>query len=232
MKRWLSLLGWGSVGLSLTLATGCSSAPIATGPPADPLYGVLVPPGLPQPTNTPRADAGTVPPAPLAYTPGGTPAFPALMSSSNPATLAGASWQGPLGRPLAIDDANSTGPPFLPGQVAKSQEVLGANANPKVERVPDITPPVQPVLPTGSWQTNPSVIQPTSAGLAASDDALAKQLQDAGVINQRQDPVPDGVRLMCYVSRGPGEGLRIIEMTAVDYARAAQAILTQLNASR
>jgi hypothetical protein len=233
--RWLSLFGWGSIGLGLTLTTGCSSTPMASGPAADPLHGVLVPPGLPQPTNTPKVDAGGIPPAPQAYNQGGVQAFPASMSSSNPATLAGTSWQGPLGRPLAIDDGAGTGPPFLPGQVSRTQPlpgVLGANPNPKVERVPDITPPAQPVTPTASWQTNPAPIQPTAGVQPASDDALAKQLQDAGVINQKQDTVAEGLRLTCYVSRGPGEGLRIIEVTAADYAAAAQAILQQLNASR
>ena len=230
--RWLSLLGWGSIGLSLTLASGCSSAPIASGPPADPLHGVLVPPGLPQPTNTPRADAGGFPPAPQAYNQGGAQTFPASLSSSNPATLAATSWQGPLGRPLAIDDGNSTGPPFFPGQVSRTPGPLGANPNPKVERVPDIAPPTQPVQPTGSWQSNPAPLQPTAGAQPANDEVLARQLQDAGVINQRQDTVPEGVRLTCYVSRGPGAGLRILEVTASDFAGAAQAILQQINGSR
>jgi hypothetical protein len=240
-RRWVSLLAWSSFGLGMTLAAGCSSTPVTSGPPPDPLFGVLVPPGMPQPTNTPKASDSSMPTTPQASNQGGVPATPASLSSSNTATLAGASWQGPLGRPLKMDDNNSSGPPFLPGQLtgrSKTQQVpgvLGPNPNPKVEQVPDIAPAVQPVTPTSSWQT-PQMTQPAvqtaNAVQPPSTEALSKQLQDRGVINQKQDVAPEGVRLTCYVSRGPGAGLRILEVTAADYASAAQAILKQLDATR
>src|SRR5436309_2711184 len=85
-RRGISLLAWGSLCLGMTLASGCSSTPIASAPPHDPLHGVLVPPGgLPQPTNTPKVDATSVPPAPQAFNQGGVQAVPASMASSNPA---------------------------------------------------------------------------------------------------------------------------------------------------
>jgi hypothetical protein len=195
---------------------------MASAPPADPLHGVMVPPGLPPPSGAPKADAGTVTPVPQASNTGGAPALPPSFASSNPATLAGTTGQSPLGRPLAIDD-NHGGPPFLPvNRTAQAPGALGANPTPKVERVPDATPT------TGSVQTNQPDVQPVSANQPTGDDALSKQLEDRGVINQKQEPVPEGVRLTCYVSRGPGLGLRIVEITAADYAAAAQAILQQL----
>jgi hypothetical protein len=229
--RWAALLAWGSFGLGLTLSAGCSHAPMASAPPADPILGVMVPPGLPQPVNTPKVEGAQVSPTPQAFNQGGVPATPA----SNPATLAGNSWQGsPLGRPLAIDDR---GPPFFPGQLTsgnKTQQVpgnLAPNPTPKVERVPDITPPNQPVTPTSAWQTPQPVVQ-TAAAQPFSEDALAKQLRDRGVINQKRDTVPEGLRLTCYVSRGPDGGLLILEVTAADYASAVQAILQKLDTSK
>lgn len=238
-RRWVSRLAWGSLGLALTLASGCSSTPVASAPPADPLFGVMVPPGMPQPASAPKAADASAPTTPQAFNQGGVPTVPASMPSSNTATLAGTSWQGPLGRPLQIDDK---GPPFLPGsltsgsktqQVPATPAVLGPNPNPKVEQVPDITPPVQPVTPTSSWQApNQPAVQTAATPQPASAAALSKQLEDRGVINQKQDTAPEGVRLTCYVSRGPGAGLRILEVTAADYTSAAQAILRQLDTTR
>lgn len=244
--RWVSLVSWGCFGLAATLTPGCSSTPVTNGAAADPLFGVMVPPGMPQPTNTPKADA--VPPAPTQgfnqLNPSGVQATPASLSSGNPATLAGANWQGPLGRPTPIGDNNSFGPPFLPGQStlgSKTQQVPGSpgliapNPNPKVELVPDLTPITPPVTPTSSWQTpQPSAppVQTASLAQPASGATLAKQLQDRGVLSQKQDAVAEGVRLTCYLSRGPEGGLRVLEVTAADYPAAAQAILQQLDAGR
>src|SRR5262249_53980572 len=162
-----------------------------------PLHGVMVPPGLPQPASGPKADATSVSPVPQASNAGGAPALPTSFASSNPATLAGTTGQSPLGRPLAFDD-NHAGPPFLPvNRTAQAPGALGANSNPKVERVPDAAPP------TGSVQPGQPVVQPVSANQPSSDDALRKQLEDRAVINQKQERVPEGVRLTCYVSRGP-----------------------------
>jgi hypothetical protein len=241
-RRWISLLASGSLSLGMAVATGCSSTPMASGPPPDPLYGVMVPPGSPQPTNTPKAEGASVPPRPQAWNnPGGVPAIPASLSSTNPATLAGTSGQGPLGRPTPIADNNSSGPAFLPGQStlgSKTQQVpdmLGPNPNPKVEQVPDIKPANQPVTPAGSWQMpqpNQPAVQSAAAVLPASAEILSKRLQERGVLDQKQEAVPEGVRLTCYLPRGPAGGLRILEVIAADYATAAQAILQQLDNSR
>jgi hypothetical protein len=226
----------------MTVATGCSSTPMASGPPPDPLFGVMVPPGLPQPTNTPKADGASVPQRPQAWNnPGGVPAIPASLSSTNTATLAGTSSQGSLGRPTPIADHNSSGPPLLPGQAtlgSRTQQVpdmLGPNPNPKVEQVPDIKPVNEPVTPAGSWQTphpNQPAVQGASAVVPTSAEILSKRLQERGVLDQKQEAVPEGARLTCYLSRGPAGGLRILEVAAADYASAAQAILQQLDNSR
>jgi len=60
-------------------------------------------------------------------------------------------------------------------------------------------------------------------------DTLSRQLQERGVLNQKQDVVPEGIRLTCYVSRNGGAGLRVYEASASDYTAAAQAILKQLD---
>ena len=240
-RRWLSLLAYGSFGLATALTTGCSATPVATGPPPDPLYGVLVPPGMPQPTNTPKVEATPTTPTPQAYNPGSVPAFQASMNSSNPATLAATNWQGPLGRPLAIDDNNSFGPPFLPGQSTlgnRTQQVPGnpgfvaPNPNPKVESVPDLNPVNQSVTPTNSWQSNQPIVQTGTTTQPTNAELLSKRLQERGVLDQKQELTSEGLHLTCYVSRGPGGGLRILEVTAADFATAAQAILQQLETGR
>jgi hypothetical protein len=211
----VSLFASTSLGLGMALATGCSHTPVASAPQPDPLIGV------PQPTLGTRADAGTVAPAPLASNTGGVPALPVSFSSSNPALLASTSGQ----RPLAMDDNHGL-PPFLPTNVNRTAQTPGPTTAPTVERVPDATPPIQP---TGSAQTNLPVVQPVSASQPTGDAAWNKQLEDRGVINQKQEPVAGGIRLTCYVSRGVGQPLRIVEIpVASDYAAAAQAVLKEL----
>lgn len=225
---WLALLATGL----MSLAGGCSSTPHAQAPPLPP-DPLLVPPKAPQLPGTPPSQA-------QAFQPNGVPALPASLTATNPATLAGASgWQGPTARPLQIDDGKSSGPPFLPGQLtsgSKTPQVPGMpgylppNPNPKVEEVPDVGKPfTPPVTPTGSWQTQAAPTPPTIPA-APTDADLAKRLRERGVVDQKQDATPDGVRLTCYISRG--DGYRILEVTAPDYAAAAQAILKQLDASR
>jgi hypothetical protein len=197
--------------------------------PHDPLHGILAPPMLPQPNNNPsNAGPAATPPASQTYNPN------AISPSSNPATLAGMSWTGPSGRTLAIDDS---GPPFLPAQLtsgSRSQRPegpLGPNANPRVEQVPDANPaPSAPAQTQGTPTLGATLaVQPASATPPSTAEILAKQLQTRGVVNQKQDVVPEGLHLTCYVSRGPSGGLRILEVTAADYATAAQAILQQLD---
>lgn len=221
-RQWLPGVAWGVLFLA-----GCSH-PTNVSQPHDPLHGILAPPSLPRPTNSPNAGPTATP----AVTQ--TNDASAVPTSSNPATLAAMSWTGPAGRTLAIDDS---GPPFLPGQLtsgSRSQRPLGPNPNPKVEQVPDVnpTPTAQPQSqgpPSSGFQP---AAQPAPAAPVSADDSVSKQLQDRGVVNQKQDVVPDGIRLTCYLSRGLSGGLRILEVTATDYATAAKAILQQLDNSR
>ena len=236
-RRLVKVLAWGLFGLGSTLVIGCSSAPIASAPQNhDPLHGVLAPPGIPQPTNSPKASNTSATSSNQQW---GTPGD---NSSTNNATLAGMSGLTPLGRPLPIDD---NGRPLAPGQLTGGSAGLpGPNSAPKVEQVPDARPAVPTVMPTSSWQTPPSAqpavqsIPSASAQLAvqsipsASAESYSKQLQDRGVLNQKQEVIAEGLHLTCYVSAGPAGGLRILEVTAADYASAAQAILRQLDGSR
>lgn len=229
--RWASLLTAGSFSFALTLAAGCSGTQHAQAPPVDPLFGARNPPGMQLPTDMQKVSAAP-PTQPQAFGPGGVPALPASMSSSNPATLAGTSWKGPLGQPTPLD-GNSYGPPLLPGRAtlgSQTPQVIAPppNANPKVEQVPDVPTTTPPVTPTASWQ--PTI--PATGSQRTRSEVLLKELQDRGVVNQKQDAVPEGIHLTCYVSRGPSGGLRILEATAADYTAAAEAILRQLDATR
>lgn len=240
-RRWLLAMLAGV--LAAGMFAGCSQTPAVTQPqPADPLHGVLTPPGMPQPASTPKPAVGwNQPPAQQFGT--------ADNSSTNNATLAGMTWQSPtqLAKPLAIDDNKSppqgtltTGsksqPPPTP---APAPGYVPPNANPKVELVPDIKP-INPNPPTSAVQPVPTSgqapVQPVSATSTPSaplgPDALKKQLQDRGVINQKEDKVPGGVLLTCYVAQ-PGGGFRVLstdpDHPAADYNSAAQAILQQLD---
>ncbi len=227
--------------LGAVFFSGCSQTPTTSGQQAaDPLNGVLTPPGIPLPTNTPpKAAVGwSQPPAQQFGV--------ADSSSTNNATLAGMTWQGPLGKPLAIDDSNRSQAPGQLTNGAKMQPtqqtpgVVAPNPSSKVEPIPDAKPaPNPPVTPTGSWQqppANPPAVKPLVQTVAASSnaipsvgkDTLDKQLQDRGVINQKADQLPDGVHLTCYVSR-PGGGFRVLEATGADYNAAAQAIIQQID---
>jgi hypothetical protein len=178
-----------------------------------------------------------VQPPPQAFNANGVPAIPTSSGSSNTAQLAG-NWQSPLGRPQSLDGTGS-GPPFLPGQLTSNPQpsptpgVPAPNPTPRVEQVPDLqpttsTPPT--VTPIGSWQSPQS--NPTAVQTANLTPDYAKQLQDRGVLSQKQESTPAGLHLTCYLSRGPGGGMRILEVTAADYATAAQAMLRELDASR
>jgi hypothetical protein len=67
--------------------------------------------------------------------------------------------------------------------------------------------------------------QPTAA------EILLKQLQDRGVVNQKQNLVPEGIHLTCVIPRENG-GLRTYVATGADYESAARAILQQIDAAR
>jgi hypothetical protein len=209
----------------VTLAAGCSQNATVAQQNHDPLHGIMTPPGVPQPGSNAK---GTQTPlsAPQAQQASGVPVMPTSLTSSNTATLAGKTGQGAWSRHLAIDDEGRPVTP-KPGFAAP-------NANPKVELVPDLDPNLKPAS-TGTWQapTIPATGGAPAGGLSnATDETLFKQLQQRGILQQKQDPAPGGIRLTCYASRGPEGGLRIYEVTAADYASAAQAILQQLDGPR
>jgi len=215
---------------------GCSSTGTNVTQHHDPLLNRTPPSSIAAPA--PQTAGGPVTPVPSSSNPGQTSGVP---TSSNPATLAGASWQPPLGRPLAINDNNSTGPAFYAGQLTSTSRTphgdafLPPNPNPKVEPVPDVHAAPSKVAPTSNWGGPPTetpTVKPVNAMTPGSADGLYQQLKNRGVVDQKVDTTPEGLHLTCYVSRGPSGGLRILEVTAADYPAAAQAILKQLDAPR
>ena len=175
-RSWRSAVMAGALGLGAALLSGCST-PVANSQAADPLNGVLTPPGtMPQPASTaPKTASGWNPPPANQF-------GSADSSSTNNATLAGMTWQGPLGmpQPLAINDSNKTP---MPGQLTTSSKTLptqqtpsalAPNPNPKVEPVPDAKPTNPPVTPTGSWLPGP-----TNQPVAVPDAPAARPVMQA-----------------------------------------------------
>ena len=228
-RRWLVAT---SLALGVTLFSGCSQTPVASGPQqGDPLHGVLTPPGMPQPNTRTEGVGG--------LEPGAEPAVRRCRFVRDQQRDAGqhdVAGHSPLGKPLALDDSNKTPTPGQLTTGGKAQTpvppgYVAPNANPKVQPIPDAKPANPPL---GSWQpVNPQpTVQTVGASSAptVSNGVLDKQLQDRGVINQKLDQVPGGVVLTCYVAR-PGGGFRILsnKTPTADYASAAQAILQQLD---
>ena len=239
-KRWRARLAFGSFALSMTIAAGCAQTPTTAQQSADPLHGVRTPPGTVVPPNNPPPATTAIPPQlpPQAQNTGGVPVLPTSWASPNTATLAGATAQSSLGRPLAIDDKGSSPPPFFPASNSQQAPVqpgyVAPNPNPKVEPIPDSQPAAKSanVTPVSSWQAPQSTQPMVQTANAAPMADLAKQLKDRGVVNQSQDQTPEGLHLTCYVSRGASGGVRILEVTAADYNTAAQAILREIDAGR
>ena len=206
------------LGLGFALLTGCAQTPTASTQPHDPLHGVMTPPGLPQPSSSPRTQGTptSLPNNNQSFAPIGTE-----NSATNNATLAGL----PLGRPLAIDNQGKPQNALAPLAPAP-QNVPGYNPRPRVERVPDLQPAK---LTSGAWQSEQAGVNAQSGKMTPSTELLTQQLKDRGVINQKVDQLSQGVHLTCYASGGAAGGLRILEVTATDYATAAQAILRQLD---
>jgi hypothetical protein len=245
-----------ALGAALLVSAGCSSqASVVNVPqPADPLLGVRTPPGMPPLTDSPppKAAVGWNPPPSQQFGLADT-------SSTNNATLAGMSWQGPLGKPLAIDDR---GKPQAPGQLTGNTQqtpsnpmFVAPNPNPKVMPIPDSKPnnstsswqpvqlntpqpltstPTPPSTPTvqaiGSGPAPAPAVQTVGSAPSISSDVVAKQLQDRGVINQKLDQVGDKVKLTCYILRSDNGGYRILEAIEPDYSSAARAIIQQIDA--
>ena len=215
--------------VAIGMATGCAQTPTTAQQSYDPLHGVRTPPGAPVPphAHAPTATTSTVQPQQQALN--GTPPS----TGPNPASLAGPTWQSPLGRPVSLDQTG--GPPFFPANQSRTQPgpmtpgFMPPNTNPRVEPVPDMTPASPPnVVPTGSvqasWSSGPGVVTANAAPVAD----LTRQLQARGVINQKLDQTPQGPRWTFYISRGAA-GITIAQPDAADYTAAAQAVLRELD---
>jgi hypothetical protein len=227
------LATWLAAG-ALGLAGGCSQTPVTSTQPHDPLHGNRTPPGLPPLTDSPKT-----PGTPTSYPNNSSNLAPITgsdLTAVNTATLAGMS---ALGRPMAADDQ---GRPLPVAQFTSSSKdttpgYIPPNPTPKVEPVPDINPQPSKSAP-GPWQAPQSAhptVQPVSNSVPvnnpATTEAATRQLQAHGVVNQKIDQLADGIHLTCYVARPTG-GLITLEVTATDYATAAQAIVQQLEAHR
>ena len=115
--RWCKLLAGGALGLSLTIATGCSTTPTTGQQSYDPLHGVRTPPGTPvTPGPPPPATTAATQPQPQAAAE--RRAGCALPTNCRPSTNTRNAGRPRAGRarsagPLAID---APPPGFLPNQ--------------------------------------------------------------------------------------------------------------------
>ncbi|MSU77503.1 MAG: hypothetical protein EXS16_05325 [Gemmataceae bacterium] len=222
----------GSIALTFAVFTGCSTSHnSSTQAGHDPLKGILAPPAAMPIPNQQQAMTGTLVSPPQ----GGVPAIPTAFSGTNNAGLAAMSTQGPLGRPLAIDDDGKSRPTAdwaRQGQALQTPTMPGypgASTTPRVERLRDnsATPPFTPII---GWQSQGSPLSTAqTANTSPTNLPLDTQLKERGVHKQSVAQVPEGILLTCYLSRGPAGGIRILEATASDYLSAAQVILERLN---
>jgi hypothetical protein len=189
------------VGCSLGGSSGAKTAS------SDPLLGLF-----------PGADPVKPPPAQAAAT---VPPLPPAQSTTAPAALAGGSGGRP---PLAIPDNNGV-PAQLTAGPRDAGWNLAPNPNPKVVPVPRDDGASANLQRIGSWAA-PGTPATTAAPTSAQLDA---QLKERGVVGQKADPVAGGLHLTCYVARPDNpSAIRVYEVTAADYAAAAQAILRQI----
>lgn len=194
------------VGASLLLQTGCSTTkPHAKG---DPLVGEIHPPG--------GAPNSPVPPNPASHSK--SAAVPPIPSTQGPVTNASlASLDG--GRSLAIGSNTpvSGGQPASYVTPANMPPVSPSPGGPKVMPLPrDTSPPA--VATTGSVSANQQ-----------TNDLLQAQLKARGVIFQKQDSVPDGVKFVCIVPVPGSNDNQFFEATARDYPTAVQAVIFQID---
>ncbi len=228
VRRWFAIC---LVGTVCAVFTGCSNSHnTSTQAGHDPLKGIMAPPTTVPVPNQQQA-TGTIASPPQGVYQGGVPAIPTTFSGTNNAGLAAMSTQGPLGRPLAIDDDGKPRPVAdwaRPGQATQTPTMPGfpgASTTPRVERLSDnsATPPFTPAI---NWPSQSSPL-PT-AQTANAVLPLDVQLKERGVLKQSVEQVPEGILLTCFLSRGPAGGIRILEATANDYPAAAQVILDRL----
>ena len=195
---------WAAAIFIIALA-GCTSATNQVAS-SDPLFGDVQPrvatptPVAPQQTQAPSAP----PPA------------TSRLNSTNAALASAGPLQG--ARPtLAINDSRTPSTPPNTG----SQ--LAAN-----------TKPTQPtVMPLPKQDAPPTVFAPTGKGqptTPAPANELELALKQRGVLFQKVDNVPQGVRFQCIVpSKQNRDVTRVFEATAPDYISAVRAVLKQID---
>jgi hypothetical protein len=72
-----------------------------------------------------------------------------------------------------------------------------------------------------------------SANPVSNNDSLQAQLKARGVLYQKEDRVPEGVRVSCIVASRQNPSItRVYEAVARDYPSAVQAVLKQLDQQR
>lgn len=196
-----------------SLGSNQNSGPVM----GDPLKGEFGPRGVPPPKT----------PTPYKKTSAGLEAVPPIPSANSAGSTAALAGNTGLkgGRPLWIGDGLARNDPAR-GMVAANGVAL-RRPEPIVQEVPLDGPRPGPV---------PNVVQPvggTNTGPAPSYDQLQAQLRDRGVIFQKVDPVPEGVKVSCIVpNRANPMVNRCLEATARDYAAAVQALIQQVDQQR
>lgn len=185
----------------LTLLGGCSSTTPSTTKGNDPLLGDSppIPKGPPGTPGTPTGLSKPSPPPPGAPR-GTTPA--SLVGNTEIPGLTGA-------KPLAID--------------GWKRDLSTPPGGPRVIPVPlEKSAPPPGLLTTGAWSTKDAPLLPVGGNPLA-------RLESAGARGVRQEVVPGGVQLSCFVPGGttPG-GLLRLETTAPDLPTAVEAILQQM----
>ncbi len=195
-----SLVAWSTLGLAwLPALAGCSTTAPATHT-GDPLYGEYYPKGPNgQPMPPPATPHKTTSAA-------GVPPFPLANSSASTAAIAN-NTELPGGRPLAINEKGGTNWALTnnPGSPARAPVVVPV---PRDNTVPGPITQAAPanlpgtIVAAGSWSSGPAT--PVSSGPVAplgmvTPDVLQGTLQGKGAVGLKQETVPDGVRVSCYV---------------------------------
>ena len=220
---------WLPFGLFLLATAGCNTPKSHSG---DPLFGEYYPKGPNgQPMPPPSQGAKTTSAAPGS----GVPAYPANNSASSTASIA-ANSNLPGGRSLAI---NETQPPNWTLTNTSNSNGPRPSAGPVVQPIPRETPgPGQVnagnngIIRTGSWSNNQQG-NPVPPMGATTPEVLQGTLQARGAVGLKQENVPEGVRVSCFVpSPANRANFRYLETTGRDSVTALQALLVQIDQQR
>jgi hypothetical protein len=216
---------WAVIGLALVSGlAGCTSTPQTHA--GDPLFGEYYPKGPNgQPMPPPNSGVNKT-------TSGVLPVPPASSATSTAAIANNTALPG--GRALAINEKNGvdwtlTGNPN--NNTTPAQPT--ANHPPIVQPVPQDPSYSAPINATSNQSTGNAVPAGTAPappmGMVTTDVLLAT-LQGKGAVGLKQEAVPDGVRVSCYVPQaGNPSNLRYMETVARDYPTGLQAILQQID---